>query len=54
MNSDVKLEKLKETVYKANKKLYEDGLVSSTFVNISGIDRDTNILANFCFLVKSG
>ncbi len=37
--------KLKEKVYKANMKLYQSGLVTSTFGNVSGIDRSMSLIA---------
>jgi L-ribulose-5-phosphate 4-epimerase len=37
--------KLKEEVYKANIKLYQSGLVTSTFGNASGIDRSRSLVA---------
>lgn len=39
------LSELKEEVYKANIKLYHSGLVTSTFGNVSGIDREKSIIA---------
>lgn len=39
------LSELKEEVYKANIKLYQSGLVTSTFGNVSGIDREKSIIA---------
>jgi len=41
----VSLSELKEEVYKANIKLYHSGLVTSTFGNVSGIDREKSIIA---------
>jgi L-ribulose-5-phosphate 4-epimerase len=37
--------KLKKEVYKANIRLYQSGLVTSTFGNASGIDREKSIIA---------
>ncbi len=37
--------KLKKEVYKANIKLYSSGLVTSTFGNVSGIDRSRSLVA---------
>ena len=37
--------KLKEKVFEANLKLARSGLVTSTFGNVSGIDRDQGIIA---------
>jgi len=37
--------KLKKEVYKANIKLYLSGLVTSTFGNVSGIDREKSLVA---------
>lgn len=39
------LSKLKEEVYKANIRLYQSGLVISTFGNVSGIDRSKSLVA---------
>lgn len=39
------LSELKEEVYKANIKLYQSGLVTSTFGNVSGIDRGKSLVA---------
>ena len=39
------LSEIKEEVYKANIKLYQSGLVTSTFGNVSGIDREKSIIA---------
>lgn len=39
------LSELKEEVCKANIKLYQSGLVTSTFGNVSGIDREKSIIA---------
>lgn len=39
------LSELKEEVYKANIRLYQSGLVISTFGNVSGIDREKSIIA---------
>ena len=39
------LSKLKEEVYKANIRLYQSGLVISTFGNVSGIDRGKSLVA---------
>lgn len=39
------LSELKEETYKANIKLYQSGLVTSTFGNVSGIDREKSIIA---------
>ncbi|GAH31001.1 unnamed protein product, partial [marine sediment metagenome] len=39
------ISKLKEEVYKANIKLYQSGLVISTFGNVSGIDRSKSLVA---------
>lgn len=36
---------LKKEVYNANMKLYKSGLVSFTFGNVSGIDRDNSLMA---------
>jgi len=41
----VNLSKLKKEVYKANIRLYQSGLVISTFGNVSGIDRGKSIIA---------
>jgi len=41
----VNLLKLKKEVYKANIKLYLSGLVTSTFGNVSGIDREKSLVA---------
>jgi len=41
----VSLSELKEETYKANIKLYQSGLVTSTFGNVSGIDREKSIIA---------
>jgi L-ribulose-5-phosphate 4-epimerase len=41
----MRLFRLKEKVYKANMKLYRSGLVTSTFGNVSGIDRRSSIVA---------
>ena len=38
------LEKLKEEVYKANMDLPKKGLVTYTWGNVSGIDRDKNLI----------
>jgi len=43
--SDKKLSDLKKEVYKANKRLVEEGLVIFTFGNVSGIDREQGIVA---------
>lgn len=40
-----RLVKLREVVYKANIDLVEKGLVIYTFGNVSGIDRESNIVA---------
>ncbi|MDD5623039.1 MAG: class II aldolase/adducin family protein, partial [Actinomycetota bacterium] len=37
--------KLKEEVYKANMRLYQSGLVTFTFGNASGIDRERSLVA---------
>ena len=39
------LSELKEEVYKANIRLYQSGLVISTFGNVSGIDRGKSLVA---------
>lgn len=39
------LKELKEKVYKANMKLFENNLVISTFGNVSGIDRNEGVVA---------
>ena len=39
------LEKLKKEVYEANMLLWESGLVISTFGNVSGIDRESGLVA---------
>jgi L-ribulose-5-phosphate 4-epimerase len=41
----VKVFELKKEVYEANMKLYLSGLVPFTFGNVSGIDRDKNLIA---------
>jgi len=41
----VSLSELKEEVYKANIRLYQSGLVISTFGNVSGIDRGKSLVA---------
>jgi L-ribulose-5-phosphate 4-epimerase len=41
----VSLSELKEEVCKANIKLYQSGLVTSTFGNVSGINREKSIIA---------
>jgi len=41
----VSLSELKEEVYKANIRLYQSGLVISTFGNVSGIDRGNSLVA---------
>ena len=38
------LNKLKESVYRANRKLIESGLVLFTFGNVSGVDRERAVL----------
>jgi L-ribulose-5-phosphate 4-epimerase len=39
------LSSLKKEVYKANIKLFSSGLVTSTFGNVSGIDRESSLVA---------
>ena len=41
----MKLKTLREQVYRANKELWEKGLVVSTFGNVSGIDRPSGLVA---------
>jgi L-ribulose-5-phosphate 4-epimerase len=43
--TDKDLKRLKEKVFEANMKLARSGLVTSTFGNVSGIDRDQGIVA---------
>jgi len=43
--SKARLEKLKKDVYKANMDLVKSNLVTGTFGNVSGIDRDSKIVA---------
>jgi ribulose-5-phosphate 4-epimerase/fuculose-1-phosphate aldolase len=40
-----KLRTLRESVYRANRRLYEESLVVGTFGNASGIDREAGIVA---------
>ena len=42
---DSSLKELKQKVFDANKKLAGSGLVTSTFGNVSGIDRKQGIIA---------
>ena len=43
--SKARLDKLKGDVYKANMDLVKSNLVTGTFGNVSGIDRDSKIVA---------
>lgn len=45
MKLENRLKRLKKSVYQANIKLYESGLITATFGNVSGIDRKSNTVA---------